>query len=321
MRSWLLVILFVAATVAVVLFTRERGPAPRTSGPAESPAQADSDPSGRETPTPLARNRALSELERVLARNDLSRAHVYRQQVCEQLPAILKDEGLTRSLLNAIREQGVESDDPKRRALMLPILRVMRHPEATQLIAEAYAGAKDVEESLILIEAMAHDYHDPKTASVWVIDQALHAGTTQQRERAFQVLHELSKDPALIARTAIEIHGSTQRVKQSLQMISAIVGAANPVPEAREWLRRNMRTAKGRELGAMVEHIDTWGTVRDADALEAIAKDRPEMAEFLLNRAKAIRKALSEAEGPDAGDDAKAAELDKKEKEAERDSR
>lgn len=303
MRKYVALILLAVLTVVVVVrLTHEkereqRVPEKRAeNGKKDEPFVEMGWKEKARTRTALHENEALRELERTLQREDLSRAYAFRQRVCEQMSTILKNEKLTQNLLLAIKEYGL-GDDAKRRALMLPILRVMDHPEATALIEQAYFGARNEEERLLMLEAMAHEYHDPKRASVWAVDRALHGETKEQRQRAFYVIQEFSNNQPVILDTALQIYAQTKHEDQALDMINAVVGTALGIDKARAWLRREIQGAKGDRLGAMVQHIDTWGTEQDAADLELLATKRPAMADFLRERAKAIRDAVREREG------------------------
>jgi hypothetical protein len=251
----------------------------------------------RNTPTPLERHRWLSELERSLGREDLSHAHYFRAKVCEDLDTILQDSELTRNLLNAIRKYGVESDDPRQRDVVLPILRVLDHPEATQIIAEEYYKAKSEEERIMLLEAMAHVYHDSEQASVWAVERALNSDSEEHRDRAFEVIRHFTNNPELICRTATQIYNSTTRPKQKIDMIQAIGDQSGVSETARKWLRKKLRNPRPEEINAVIGLIEGWGDEDDAAVLESLAPDFPAMADMMHDRARAIRRAIRERAG------------------------
>lgn len=253
----------------------------------------------RKTPTPLARHRWLSELERSLGRKDLSHAHYFRGKVCEDLDNILKDSELTQNLINAIRKYGVESDDPRQRDVVLPILRVLDHPEATKMIAEEYYQAQSEAEQIMLLEAMAHPFHDSEQASVWAVERALNSDSLEYRERAFEVIRHLTNDPELIYRTALQIYNGSTRPEQKSQMIIAIGDETAGSASARKWLRKKMRNPRPDEIRQVIASIGQWGTEEDAALLETLALEFPAHADLMRDRARVIRKLIREAAGED----------------------
>ncbi|MHC4972200.1 MAG: hypothetical protein ACYTG3_07705 [Planctomycetota bacterium] len=255
----------------------------------------------RQTPTPLERHRWLSELERSLGRDDLSHAHYFRGKVCEDLDTILQDSELTRNLLNAIRKYGVESDDPRQRDVVLPILRVLEHPEATQMIAEEYYKAQSETEQIMLLEAMAHAYHDSEQASVWAVERALNSDSEEHRARAFEIIRHFTNHPELIYRTATQIYAGTTRPEQKIDMIRAIGDQSGVSESARTWLRKKMRNPRPDEIIAVIGLVEGWGNEDDAAVLETLAMEYPAHADFMRERARAIRRAIRERAGEDPG--------------------
>lgn len=246
----------------------------------------------RNTKTSLRDNQALSELERALQRKDLSNAYLFRHKVAEQIEEILQSETLKRNLLEAIRKHGTESSDKKRRELMLPFLRIVRDPEATEMIRSEYYKTSDPTERLLLLEAMAQKYHDPETATVWASDQALNAGTQMQRERAFEAIEKFSNSKPLLYRTARTVFEGTTRPEQGLYMLYQITLLGDPIPEAAEYLRRRLKQPKAEEVAVIAKGIAAWGTERDAAHLEALAVEFPAMGDQLREQAEQVRSAI-----------------------------
>ena len=285
----------------------------------EPKASPESGLSPAKTPTRLRDNEALRELERLLQRKELDpKAHYFRQKVCEQMTEILDNELLTRNLLNAIKEHGIESDDPKRRELMLGILRVMAHPEATELIETEYYRARNEEERLLLLEAMAHTHHNPETASVWAIDRALNGETKQRRRRAFMMIRRFSEHHEVIFKTAEAIYAGTTRPEQALEMIDSIVYVADPVKGARKWLRKRLENPRSDEIHFLINYMEVWATVEDAQNLDRLAVAHPALGDILRQRAEEVRMAVVLKEG-DADTIAKA-RLQKENRERQREA-
>lgn len=310
MRKYILPLAVFAAIGAVIIILvkwGEESPTPdRTPEEVEVPKpwKGAEDPfplEPRKTPTSLERHKWLSELERALGREDLSHAHYFRSKVCEDLDNILQDGELTTNLLNAIRKYGVESDNPRQRDVVLPILRVLRHPEATQLIATEYYEAQSEQERIMLLEAMAHGYHDPEQASVWAVERALNSENEEFRDRAFEVIRHFTHRPELIHRTAVQIYESTTRPKQKADMIRAIGGQSGVSDSARKWLRRQLRNPKPDEIGVVIALIEGWGDEDDAAVLETLALEYPALGDFMRDRARAIRRGIRERAGEDPG--------------------
>jgi hypothetical protein len=307
MRKYLLPLAVFAAIGAVIIILVKSSEEPATTDrePAEvkvtpKPGKGTDDPfpmERRKTPTPLERHRWLSELERALGRKDLSHALYFRSKVCEDLDTILQDSELTRNLLNAIRTYGVESDDPRRRDVVLPILRVLQHPEATQIIAEEYYRTKSEQERIMLLEAMAHAYHDSEQASVWAVERALNSDNPEHRDRAFDVIRHFTNNPELICRTATQIYDSTTRPEQKLAMIAAIGNQSGVSESARKWLRKKLRNPRPDEIGPVIGFIEGWGDEDDAAVLETLALEFPALADIMRENARAIRRAIGERTG------------------------
>jgi len=248
-------------------------------------------PDPRDTPTGVDENRWLSELERSLQREDLSHARYFRQRLCADISGVLEKEKLRNNLFKAIREHGIESDDLKRRDVVLPMLRTIPHPEATRMIEEAYYTAKNEQERVMLIEAMSHEYHAPGTAAVWAIERALNSDSEERRHRVFEVLERFSNDPKLVVDTALQIYASTTRPPQREQMLDAVATRGQHVEEAREFIRRKLRNPHPDEIMALTNYMEGWATEQDAAYLESLAEDYPGMGNFLRQRANQVREA------------------------------
>ena len=305
MRKYLLPLAVFAAIGAVIVILVKSGDEPTPPARPEpvpdvkpKPGKTDPTPlSRRDTPTSLREHKWLSELERSLGREDMSHAYFFRGKVCEDLDAILENAELTRNLLDAIRSHGVGSDDLRRRDVVLPILRVLRHPEATQMIENEYYKAKNEGERMMLLEAMSHDYHNPDRAAVWAIERALNSESAEHRARAFEVIEYFSNDAELIVDTARQIYDSTTRPAQRLEMVNAISEQSGVEKTAVKWLRASMRAPHPSEIGAVIQSIDGWGDADDAAMLETLAMEHPAMADFMRDRARAVRETLKQLAG------------------------
>jgi hypothetical protein len=307
MRKYLLPLAVFAAIGAVIIILVKSGedapPPPRE--PTEvnvepEPNRGTDDPfplKRRKTRTPLERHRGLSELERALGREDLSHAYFFRSQVCTDLDTILADGELTANLLHAIRTFGVESDDLRRRDVVLPILRVLKHPEATKIIAAEYYKARSEEERGMLLEAMSHAYHDPEQASVWAVERALNAEAEEVRIRSVQVIERFTANPELIYRTATQIYESTTRPEQRLDMFRVIGDQASASESAREWLRKKLVKPHPDEIGAVLGALGGWVDENDAALLETLAVEYPALGDVMRDRARDIRRVIREQAG------------------------
>jgi len=311
MRKYLLPLAVFAAIGAVIIILVKSGADPTQPPRPDSPEDVEPEPAKgiddpfpltrRQTPTPLERNRWLSELERALGREDLSHALYFRSKVCEDLDTILADSELTRNLLHAIQTHGVESDDPRRRDVLLPMLRVIAHPEATQIIANAYYRAKNEKEQLMLLEAMSHDYHDPEQAAVWAVERTLNSESKEDRTRAFEVIERFSNNPDLIYRTATQIYDSTTRPEQKFGAIRAIGDQAEKSEDARKWLRKKLHNPQADEIGAVAGALGGWAEENDAAALENLALEFPDLAEVMRELAREVRREIRNRAGEEPG--------------------
>lgn len=309
MRRYLVPLLLLGAVGALVVLLLKMRPAPerppeppRAEKPPE-PAPAETGLRPATTRTRLDENRWLRELERVLERDDLSNAYYFRSKVCEEIDDIVENGKLSRNLLDAIRKYGLESEDPKRRDVVLPILRVFQHPEATEMIREGFYGAKTESEQMLFLEAMSHSYHDPKAAAVWALDKTLHSEDPEVRTVAFRLIEEYSGDPVLIVDTAIQAFEGTTRRDQADSMIRTINTYARQVPRAKEQIRDLLKNPAPEDLQILAGGIDLWGDEEDAVHLEGLAMQHPDMAEFLRERAEAIRFERREEAGTTTEED------------------
>jgi hypothetical protein len=251
-----------------------------------------------ETRTKVEEHRYLRELERAMARADMKHARWYQQKVCEDIDRIDNDPKLAGNLLALIKEQGIDSDDLKRRDVMLQILRVMKHPEATAMIQAEYYRARTPEERMLLLEAMSHSYHDPKTAAIWAVDIALNDENKEYRERAFEMLDEFSKDDEAVVDTATKIYQASSSPRQRFQALRAIGDRVVDSKSAREFIRARLMNPREEEISIVIEGIPEWGTEEDAAYLEQLVNEFPSQKEILEQQARALRKRLR-GEAPD----------------------
>ncbi len=299
MRNYALPVLLLGALGAVLVVVLRMGDDPVKPKVPDAPSQAPQEPEApppkgplvkREpTRTSLDENKWMSELERAMGRKDLSNARYFQAKICEEIDQIAADEKLAKNLVEDIREFGLSSDDPARRDIMLQILRVFAHPEATQLIEQEYYKARTPEESMLLLEAMAHDYHDPKRASVWAIEKALTSDNEEHRMFAFQVMNEFSNDPQIATETGIAIYeGSTSR-KEQVRIVEKLSVKGRYVPAAAEWMRKRLRDPRPDEILYITGGIAAWGTEKDAAFLETLAEEFPAIGDQLREQAEQIR--------------------------------
>jgi hypothetical protein len=298
MRKYLLpgaVCLFLGALAILVWKLGEKPEKPPPLRP-RTPATAaveKPDPIGRpaDTPTALDEHKYLRELERALERDDLSHAYDFRQKVCEDMDTILASEKLSRNLLEDIRKYGAESDDPRRRDVVLPMLRVFEHPEATKLIAEEYYQARDEEEQMTLLEAMARPYHDPNQAAVWAVERALNSSSAETRFRAFDVIATYTADDEIVAKVGSQIYDASTDPKQREMILKTVSEHGRDAPAAQEFVRRVLRDAKPEQIVLIMGSIANWGNDDDAARLEALAEEFPQLRLTLREQANLIRNA------------------------------
>ena len=298
----LLLALAIGAVIAIIVATNQDGREDPeiTPNPAPDKLATKDTPSGfrrRNTPTSLSEHKYMSELERVLEREDLSRAFYFRQKICEGIEELLESKKLTANLLATIRKYAIGTGDARRRDVLLPMLLVMKHPEATALISTAYAEATTEDERLMLMGAMILKHHNAKVASGWVVDRAISGKTQDERVRAFRILNDHCEDTEICFEAASSIYGATTRGGQAMDMAAAISRFADDSESAQAWVREKLRNPKAGELRALMAGIHSWGTEQDAKDLESLAVLFPAMAPTITERAEAIREYLLALEG------------------------
>ncbi|MHC4410702.1 MAG: hypothetical protein ACYS0F_17065, partial [Planctomycetota bacterium] len=244
----------------------------------------------RDTPTPLRRHKWLSELERVLQRDDLSNGYYYRSKIAEDIDAIVEDETLLRNLMAAIRKYGIESQDPAKRKLLLPLLRVIHTDESTQLIEQEYYRALNEEERMFLVLAMADPGHSPQTASPWIVDVAVNSDNAEYRQLALDAVSDLKSNYKITGEVARQIYESSTRPQQRERALQAVAWAAHESTDARDFIRTKLRNPREEEFGLLLMTIDAWGSYKDAEYLKALADQFPASAMELREHAKRIRR-------------------------------
>jgi hypothetical protein len=244
-----------------------------------------------ETPTRIDEHVGLREMQRTLAEGNNAAALYFRQKVCEDMDSLLTNGKLTKDLLDAIQKYGIESDDLAQRDVVLPILRILAHPEATRMIGEEYYRAKNEGEQMTLLEAMSKPFHDPKQASVWAVDKALNSESAENRERAFDIMKTYVIDNDLLCATAMQIFDSSSDPRQRSIAIRTVSERARESSFAREAARRVLRNPEDDDIAAILPTIANWGTEDDAAWLEALALEHPAQAEGLREHARLTRRA------------------------------
>lgn len=245
-----------------------------------------------ETRTKIGEHRYLRELERAMARPDMKDARWYQGKVCEDIDRIGNDPKLAGDLLALIREQGIDSNDLNRRDVMLQILRVLKVPEATAMIKSEYYRAKTPEERMLLLEAMSHKYHDPRTAAIWATEIALNDENPEYRERAFEMLDEFSEDDVAVVDTAKKIYAGSTSSKQRFQALRAIGERVIDNEEALKFIRERLLNPREEEITVVIEGIPEWGTEKDADYLESLCTEFPAQKKLIMEQVRALRKHL-----------------------------
>ncbi len=303
-----------AAVLFVALKMREKEAEKRkpTTAPAAETADAGSGGgvrSGRPpTPTSVTEFEALSELERVMDRPDRSNARWFISRIAMDMQKVTGNETFARRLLDLLRTRGMDSENLEDRDILLPILRVFEHPEATKMVEEGYFSAKNEDERMMFLEAMSHPYHNPEKASFLAVDRALHAETEEHRFRSFDVIYRLTRDFSLVFRSAKSIYEGTTRPEQSDQVLEAITYAAYAVPEAQEWIRGRLKSPRVEDLHRLMVSVEAWGNPIDAAQLEALANEFPAWGDQLREKAEAIRMRLREEQRVKSGEEPKAGE-------------
>ena len=226
----------------------------------------------------------------MLQRGDLKHAHYYRAKLCENIPALIEDDVALRNLMDAIRKYAIEQRDPEARKGLLPILRVLTTPEATQLIEEEFYRTTDESERLVLLEAMSNPGHNPATAGVWAADIAINSEDREHRLIAFEYIAALPiAHHEVVVKTAKQVYAASTRPEQRVEVIHAISRRADDTAEGRKFLRERMADPKELEIAIVTEGIEGWGTQRDAVVLEALAAQFPALQDILRGRADRIR--------------------------------
>jgi hypothetical protein len=300
MRKYLLPAAVTAAAGAIVvllvLANREprKEPKPRATPAREQEPAATPGPGDgrRNTPTSLAEHRPLSELERAMGRKDISNAAHFAHDVIRGMDDILENPRLTRNLMNVIRANGPESDDPKRREIVLPILAMVKHPDATEMIRSEFFRALNENERIILISAMSRKHHEPSTAAIWALDRSLNAERAPDRNRAYVLVRDNAGDPALTFSLASQIRAATTRTKQADYLLGEIASLGDPVKPAREYMRRILAAGPTpNELTIVAASVPAWGDEKDAARLEQLAQEFPGAAFVLQQYADDTRMA------------------------------
>jgi len=243
----------------------------------------------RDTPTSLRRHKWLSELERVLARGDLSKAYYFRSKVTESIDEILADETLTNNLLNAIKKYAIEDRDKENRKLLLPILRVLTTQEATDLIEEEYYRVSDENERIVLLDAMSVSKHNPELAAPWAVDMAVHSEDPNHRDLAFQFYKVQNLRADTVTEVAVQIYESSSRPDQRMDALSEISRRSPESEQGRKFIRDRLRNPQENELTWLLGTIEAWGMEKDAIYIESLAGQFPAMTEALKEQAERIR--------------------------------
>lgn len=296
MRKYLLPAAVCAAVGALILLLANRGETPkqREIGEKKQPALvAPRNPLGAPavTQTPLDEHVALRELQRTLAEGNNGSALYFRQKVCEDMDSLLTNAKLTKDLLDTIRKYGIDSNDPAQRDVVLPILRILAHPEATRMVADEYYRARNEAEQMMLLEAMSKPFHDPKQATVWAVDKALNSESAENRERAFDIMKTYVIEDELLVATAIQIYDSSTDARQRSITLRTVAERGRECTLARESARRVLRNPDDEDIAAILPSIANWGTEDDAAWLDALALSHPGQAEGLREHARLVRRA------------------------------
>jgi len=303
MRKYVLpLLLFSAIGAVIVIYVKSQGGeepreldpdgpgSTKTEQPETKTGKSLLERGGRDTPTKLGRNRWLSELERVLDRDDLWHAAHYIAKLCANMQDILEDPVLVRNLTAAIQKYAIDERDPEKRRLLLPILRVLTTPEATEIVQQEYYRTTDPNERLVLLDAMSNPKHNLDVAGVWAAEMAVNADDPEHRHTAFLYIRNMTpKYTPIVVRTARQIYESSTRPEQRIAAIHSITRRAEDTAEGREFLRDRLRNPRESELDAVLGFIEGWGTMRDAILLESLAARFPAMQRGLRERAEKIR--------------------------------
>jgi hypothetical protein len=180
------------------------------------------------------------------------------------------------------------------RDVLLPILRVLSVPEATEMVEREYYRARNEAERSVLLEAMAHPYHNPERAGTIATYVALNSDSEEERFHAFDVVRNLAEDDWIIFRMASEVCESTTRDDQRQLAYATISTFAYRSHNAQKWLRSRLQAAKIEEVYSIVERIEAWGDEADAAHLEAIADDYPAAGPVLRAKADQVRQTVKQ---------------------------
>ena len=120
--------------------------------------------------------------------------------------------------------------------------------------------------------------------------------------------------------TALDIYNASTDPEQREQVLGAVTIRGAESAEARAWVRRQLGSPRrgGSYLVLTANHIEKWGTEKDAEHLGRLAEEYPAIGDDLRERARMIRRRLRELEDPES---AHAAELEAERERMERDKR
>lgn len=309
MRKYLLPLAILSAigavVVVLVLQGRSEGPQPHKAGeapPPPGPAIPESVTPIREklarppTPTSVAENADLSDLELFAAKGDAEKVRIFRARVCDNIDLIVESPKLAADLMETIRRYGAESDNEEMRDALLPILRVLPLPEATKMIEEQYFQARNAEERKFLLEAMSHSYHNPERAGLIAVERALNAPTDEERYHAFDVIRNFSGSNDVTFRTAKAIYEGTTRPEQTSLVLETVSRFAYQSPDAAKWMKERLQRVRIEEIQDVLSKIESWGDERDAAFLESLASEFPELGDMLRMKAENLRLVLKDRE-------------------------
>jgi len=339
MRKYVLpLLLFSAIGAVIVIYVKSQGgeeplepeldgqSSRKTEQPETTTRKSLLDRGERNTPTKLGRNRWLSELERVLERDDMSNAAHYRAKLCENMDEVMEDPVLVRNLIAAIQKYAIDLRDPEKRQLLLPILRVLTTPEATEIVQQEYYRTTDPNERLVLLDAMSNPQHNPDIAGVWAAEMAVNATDPEHRHAAFLFIRNMTpKYTDIVVRTARQIYEASTRPEQRNVALRSITRRADDTAEGREFLRERLRNPRESELETVLGFIEGWGTMKDAILLESLAARFPAMQDALRERAEKIRTMQRMKDDPELakriGEEAERAERERQKAREERDGK
>jgi len=289
----------IGAVVVMVVLSRRDPPADEKiaqtpivdSAPAAS-APKDELGSLRNTRTSLKEFKALSELERALQQDGHRGLAHFQSLVCMDMDQVLDSKKHTETLLSLIKKYGSEGDDPRVRDILFQMLRIFPHDEATTIIEQEYYRARSNSERLILLDALSRPYHNPRLASVHIVDYALNAPSADDREHSFYFMTQYSDDDFLIFDTARQIFDGTTQSNQAYHMLTAISDVAHKDDRIREWARDHMLTVRMDELPKLMSNIENWAEAEDTRVVEQLMERHPAMSGYLRSIAEQLRAKL-----------------------------